>query len=202
MNNHGWHQLALAVSVSLSAVVGAYACDDSTTEDRVMGRASNGGTAGASAAGGAAGATGCSCADGHCPTLQAFCDFLGTPNSCPANLGELTGINRAQVGCGKRMVSYFNGTGPGYTYLFDLATGELLGGCRYSDVSFGPCGDPARVVYSFGESPRFCNPTNLSSGLEQDCSSVTSCRNYGVGGSLPLADCLPGAAGGGAGGSG
>jgi hypothetical protein len=201
MTNHRWHRLMWTMSVSLSAAVGAYACEDSTTSDGVTGGASNGGTAGASGAGGGAGAAGCSCADAHCPTLSAFCAFLGTPDICPATIGELTGINRAQVGCGKRLVSYFNGTGPGYTYLFDVASGELVGGCRYDDVPFGPCGDPVRVSYSFGESPRFCNPTNLSSGLEQDCNSVTSCRSDGVGGGLALANCLPGTAGGGAGGS-
>jgi hypothetical protein len=170
MNRHRLHQLMWAVSVSLSAAIGAYACDESTTTGGVTGGAPNGGAPAAGGTGSAGDAAGCSCADGHCPTLQSFCAFLGTPNACPATIGELSSINQAEVGCGKRL------------------------------VSSGPCTDSFHASYSFGETPPRCS-TIGSSGLEQNCDSVVSCRSYGVGGALGLANCLPGSAGGGAGGS-
>jgi hypothetical protein len=129
-----------------------------------------------------------------------LCGFLGTPNACPATIGELGGINRAQVGCGKRLVSRFDGTEPGYSYLFDLATGELLGGCRHNDVTFGPCRDSNLASYSFGETPSLCSTMGWT-GIEQDCSRVVDCQTYGAGAALGLANCMPSAAGGGTGGS-
>jgi hypothetical protein len=118
----------------------------------------------------------------RCATVQELCALP----TCPETIDELAGSNWIQVGCGVRMMATFSGTSNAQTYYFDAATGELLGGVRYSDSQWGPCSSFGVIFYSFGED--LGSPTG---GL--DCSDVMECGKYPD--ATPLSDCLPGAAG-------
>jgi hypothetical protein len=84
----------------------------------------------------------CICPGGECPTPEAFCSLR---EGCTSPIG-----NWAEVGCGKRVVGYYDPMGPSSSYVFDLATGTLVGGCLWSDTPWGPCA-PTVITYRWGD---------------------------------------------------
>jgi hypothetical protein len=99
--------------------------------------------------------------------------------------------NWAEIGCGKRMIGYYDPMGRSYSYLFDLSTDALLGGCVWSDNDrWGPC--PHVSTYSWGN-PSHCTGGPVSNMLA--CDDVLDCRaNVQIDGGVPLSACLAPAA--------
>jgi hypothetical protein len=159
-----------------------YSCDGTESSDTNACNCEDGGT-GACTCEDGGDASACTCEDGHCATNEELCSLVAA-TTCSSSLDELAkGANLYQVGCGTRVLSFYNGTGPGGSYCFDLTTGELVGGTRYNDYSWGPCNV---AVYSFG-APCPDHGLSCSDMVECDCRypyQKPNCSN-------PVSDCLP-----------